>query len=582
MTTTTGIITCSSIAEQVKNALKPHQNYRLYQLVPSCMFTVSPELIRHVFEQACLENDHTLLVYGFCHSEMGRILKSYSDKIMKVEGDNCWEMLLGRDQAREYVSDGYWLLKNALCTNWKNEVFVSYGAFSPNGNMIKACGTKQILACRFESDKPYESDVSAFASAFDVPYKITQVDLTGFRSLISRSIDKLKNNGRFERRCNQKAGITGPAFTGQHEKEVYYKTNMLTKDITFVSPKIQRLLGYTADEFIQLFLAGPAKGFYKDHDVYQNVTESRYSYISRCLAEGIQLPYSIEYEARKKNGSIIWIRESLFPKYYKDGSIQPNLIGKFEDITEWKSKEEELKQALTKEAELRSKLEKEIKSRIHFTNALVHELKTPLTPIILASDTLANVVKDSEYRLLLEQIKVGANEMCLRIDELLDLARGEVGLLTLDREELDLNELIDEVVSFLAPKAVNNRQIIKCDMDRGIPYISADRRRIKEVLTNLIDNAIKYSGVESRISLTTELKDTTVIITVSDTGKGIPKAEQKTIFDPYKHSPRERLSGLGLGLALSKMIIEKHGGCIELNSRIKRGCSFKISIPVEY
>ncbi|MEN8613668.1 ATP-binding protein [Dehalogenimonas sp. THU2] len=580
MATSIGMITCSSIADQVKSTLQTRKDYRLYQLVPSCMFTISPELIKHVFEQSCLENDRTLLIYGFCHSEIEHILKHYSNQITKIKGGNCWEMLLGKEKTQEYISEGYWLLKDALCTKWKNEVFVSYGAFSEDSNMIKACGTKKILACRFESEKPHESDVATFASAFNVPYEITNVDMTSFRSLINKSIDELQGGAQPNPQRNSPTNKLQSMFKGVYEKEVFYKINVVTKDITFVSPRIRSLLGYTTDEFIQSFLAGPGNGYYKDSQVYQSVTESRYSYISKCLAQGIQLPYSVEYESLKKNGDSIWIRESLYPKYYKDGSIQPSLIGKLEDITDWKKNEEELKKALRKEVDLRAALEKEIKRRIHFTNALVHELKTPLTPIILASDTLANIVEEPNYQLLLEQIKIGANELCFRIDELLDLARGEVGLLTLDTEEMNINEVIKEVTAFLTSKATNNQQSITTQLSPDTPLILADRRRIKEVITNLVDNAIKYSGVNTTITIVTDVRKDDIVTTVRDTGKGIPKSNQNNIFDPYKRAPNNRLSGLGLGLALSKMIIEKHGGRIWLNGRYQKGCSFQFSIPV--
>lgn len=574
-----GIISCSSIIAQVRSSVAFNKDYKLYPLVPACMFSVSHELIRHVFDQACLENDVALLIYGNCHPDLQHILHQYSKKIIKLKGDSCWEMLLGKELAQNYLADGYWLLKNALCTTWRKEVFVSYGANSEHGNLIRDCGTKKILACRFEPGKPNERDVASFSQAFEIPYEIRDCDTSGFQNLV---LDGLKTASKRIARSSLKP--RKPA-NSQHNtpigtvNEANFKLNTLSNNLVFVSPKVFQLLGYSPSEFKRHYSSNLDSMFYSDETTFNEASAKRFAYFSQCLSRGMQLPFNNEYQVRHKNGSVLWVRESFSPTYNNDGTLNPCFIGKLENIDSWKKAEEQLKKSYEKETQLRCALEDEIKRHVEFTRALVHELKTPLTPILLASDTMSNMINDSRWQPLLESINYGAHDLNNRIDELLDLARGEVGILNVVPKPFQLNDAVNEAVKYFNVKAKLYNQNIVVNLERNLPRALGDHKRITQVISNLLDNAIKYSGDNSKITVSVSVVNKEILFSIIDTGPGIPEAKLADLFNPYKCS-NHHLSGLGLGLALSKMIVEKNFGRIWSTSTPGTGSSFYFTLPL--
>ena len=226
-------------------------------------------------------------------------------------------------------------------------------------------------------------------------------------------------------------------------------------------------------------------------------------------------------------------------------------------------------------------MEKEIEKRIEFTHALVHELKTPLTPIMLASDTLTNVTtKDNKWRPLIDNINQGAYQLNRRINELIDLARSEIGVLDVKIEQFDLNTTVIETVAFFKPKANYYNHSIFLQLTDKLPKAAGDSERINQVISNLLDNAIKYSGNGSKIIINTKVLDEEIVFEITDNGKGIPVSKLTDVFNPYNRNYNHKLGGLGLGLALSKSIIDRHNGRIWVKSTEGNGCSFFFTIPV--
>ncbi|MBN1367743.1 MAG: PAS domain S-box protein [Dehalococcoidales bacterium] len=253
----------------------------------------------------------------------------------------------------------------------------------------------------------------------------------------------------------------------------------------------------------------------------------------------------------------------------------------FSDITESKIASEKLQQLYHVETDLRQKLEEEIKSRVELTRLLVHEIKTPLTPILASSEILVDELKEEPWQSLAKNIHTGGVNLNRRIDELLDLARGEVGLLSLNMQELDMNTLLQEVVTYMEPAAKNDKLKFTADLN-PLPVIIADEDRLRQVLLNLISNAMKYTPAGGKITLSSHTEKDNVVIEVKDTGSGIEEEEQKQLFQPYYRAvvDRSQFHGLGLGLALSKRLVELHGGKIWLISQRGGGSTFAFSIPL--
>ena len=251
------------------------------------------------------------------------------------------------------------------------------------------------------------------------------------------------------------------------------------------------------------------------------------------------------------------------------------------DITENKRASEKLKKIYRLEKQLREQAEAEMKRRIEFTRALVHELKTPLTPVLASSELLAEELKVEPWLSLAKNINSGANNLNRRIDELLDLARGEVGILKLNLQQIETSRLFQEVIQYMTPLAQAKKQQLIPNF-RDLPVIWADEDRLRQILFNLINNSLKFTPEEGTITLQAGFDEDYLTIEVKDTGLGISYADQKLLFQPYRllGGDHRRFSGLGVGLVLSKKLIELHGGKIWVISSKGHGSTFAFKLPI--
>jgi len=246
--------------------------------------------------------------------------------------------------------------------------------------------------------------------------------------------------------------------------------------------------------------------------------------------------------------------------------------------------ETELRNLFEEEKKLRQDLEAEINKRVEFTRALVHELKTPITPVLASSELLLEEIKEAGIlQELAQNINQGAYNLNQRIDELLDLARGEVGLLHLNLGSVDSGQLLRSIVDSVRPLARQNKHMLNAELPPSLPIIQADEDRLRQVVLNLLNNAFKFTPSGGSITVRAREEGNALVVEVQDTGRGISKAAQERLFEPYQQLEREktRLSGLGLGLSLSKKLVELHGGQIWVQSEKGKGSTFSFSIPLE-
>jgi PAS domain S-box-containing protein len=262
------------------------------------------------------------------------------------------------------------------------------------------------------------------------------------------------------------------------------------------------------------------------------------------------------------------------------------------DITDLKQTNEELndhKEQLEKLVEKRTaeltktnaRLNTQIRQRIDFTRSLVHELKTPLTAMLSSSESLISIL-DNEIELKLAQnMWKSASKLNKRIDELVDIAKGEIGILKIECRSRDAGALLNEIVEEMTPEVGKKGQTLTLKIQNPLPLVWADVERLREIILNLVSNALKFNRSGGVLSLTAEPGGEYVLFGVHDEGTGISKEDQQRIFEPYQRLDRDRqhLSGLGLGLALSKTLVELHKGKIWLVSRSGKGSTFYFSIP---
>ena len=219
-----------------------------------------------------------------------------------------------------------------------------------------------------------------------------------------------------------------------------------------------------------------------------------------------------------------------------------------------------------------------------FIDTLSHELKTPLTSIIAAAGLLEEELQDTAdetHRKLMQTIIRNANSLETRLVELLDIVKTGSGKLQLQFEPVDIKSLVLGTCMQISPLIHNKGQKLNTEIPDFVPLIQADGQRLEQVLLNLMNNASKFTPDGGTITVRIKKQEAGLVIEVSDTGIGIPKDQQDRLFKPYSRiqADRQRHPGLGLGLALSKQIIELHGGRIWVDSDASKGSVFSFFLP---
>jgi signal transduction histidine kinase len=173
-----------------------------------------------------------------------------------------------------------------------------------------------------------------------------------------------------------------------------------------------------------------------------------------------------------------------------------------------------------------------------------------------------------------------ARRMNAMIQDLVDAARMESGQLALDLQPVDLPSFLLDLQTRLAPALDVGR--VRVEPAPGLPPVCADPERLERILTNLLSNALKYSEAGREVTVTLTRRDDLVITTVTDRGKGISPDELPHLFQRYFRTgaARQQREGLGLGLYVSRMLVDAHGGQIWVESELGKGSSFSFSLPV--
>ena len=223
--------------------------------------------------------------------------------------------------------------------------------------------------------------------------------------------------------------------------------------------------------------------------------------------------------------------------------------------------------------------------RRDFVANVSHEFRTPLTAIQGFAETLlAGAMDDPQNRERFLEIIVEHSRRLARLTEdLLKLSKMDADRLELEIRRVNVSQLIESCIETAQHRATEKEIAISVKLSSGVPDIAGDRRRLAEVLQNLIDNALQYTLSRGEIVVSTEARDGEVVFTVADTGIGIPKADQSRIFERFYRVDAARsreLGGTGLGLSIAKHIVEVHGGRIWVDSEIGRGSQFYFTIPI--
>lgn len=215
---------------------------------------------------------------------------------------------------------------------------------------------------------------------------------------------------------------------------------------------------------------------------------------------------------------------------------------------------------------------------------IVHEIRSPLTAILSYAELLLRPNFDADTRrkfiLTIQQETERVSTLATRF---LDLARLESGRTSLAWEPLHIEEIIQHAVEVVRPNAEQQQRTVAAEIPQGLPEVIGDRTRLHQVLLNLLTNAVKYSDAGDEVTVTAALAPGYLIVSVRDTGPGIPQHQLPHLFQKFRRLPEseQKTEGTGLGLVVTREIVEAHRGRIWVESESGKGSSFSFSLPVD-
>jgi PAS domain S-box-containing protein len=273
-----------------------------------------------------------------------------------------------------------------------------------------------------------------------------------------------------------------------------------------------------------------------------------------------------EYELYRKDGSRIWVSQNCRAVRNADGTTD-YYEGTLQDITERMHAEE---------------VERANVAKNEFLSRMSHELRTPLNAILGFSQLLERQNPTATQRNHLGYIVKAGRHLLGLINEVLDITRIEAGRLEMSLEPVRLADVLLETLDLIRPLAAERALQLEPDWtDVGDCHVLADRQRLKQVLLNLLGNAVKYTPPLGRVTCSIRISADRVRIAVRDTGPGIAKSQQSRLFVPFDRLGAERsdIEGSGLGLALCQRLLESMNGSIGVESEVQKGSTFWIELP---
>jgi PAS domain S-box-containing protein len=277
--------------------------------------------------------------------------------------------------------------------------------------------------------------------------------------------------------------------------------------------------------------------------------------------------YQVEYRLRRADGSYHWTLVRAVPVLDFDGKVR-EWVGMNHDIQVQKEAEEAERDASRRKGE--------------FIALLAHELRNPLAPLRNGLEVLKSGAPEDAPRALVMMDRQLRHMMRL-IDDLLDVSRISHGRLELRLERFDLRDVLRPAIDAARPSIQAKHQHLFVDLPNGPMWVEGDPVRLAQVFTNLLNNAVKYSGTAASIWITAEREGNSQLVTVRDTGQGIPSDLLPLIWDLFLQGRGrvERVEGgLGIGLTLVKRLVEMHGGSVDAHSDgIGSGSEFGVRLP---
>ena len=335
--------------------------------------------------------------------------------------------------------------------------------------------------------------------------------------------------------------------------------------ITYVNYKFCQISGYSKEE-----LLGKPHNIVRHPDMPKEVFEDMWRTIkAKMVFHGI-------IKNLKKDGSSYYVDTTVMPILDNLGNIIEYIAIRF-DITELEESIIEAKKAN--------------RAKTIFLANMSHEIRTPLNGILGFIKLLKEEELTSKQKQYINIIDTSANTLLHTINEILDMSKIQSGKFDLEFIKFDLFETLNNVQNLFIARANEKNIEFVLDIDNDLPHtIISDEIKLKQVLSNLIGNAIKFTSENGKVKLSAKILDKNeekvkVKFSVSDTGIGISKEAQNKIFEPFmqaENSTTRKFGGTGLGLAISKEIVKLLGGELKLESEVNKGTTFYFELEFDY
>jgi PAS domain S-box-containing protein len=325
------------------------------------------------------------------------------------------------------------------------------------------------------------------------------------------------------------------------------------------SPNIEAFMGMTSGEFEQSF-----EGFIKR--VYPDDQARVQEQIAAALVTG---DYQCEFRMMRKDGTVRWVmaRGRVF---FSEAKQPKRMVGVDVDVTERKAMETALREADRRKDE--------------FLAVLAHELRNPLAPIRTGLEVMKlsdDPGLQQEARAIIER---QTTQLVHLVDDLLDVSRFARGKVRLNKEPLTIHEVVGMAVESASPLIEDRSHVLKISLPAAPIQIEGDKTRLCQIILNLLTNAAKYTPPGGTITLSAEASGDECVVTVQDTGIGLPKTMLTKVFDMFTRVEREesyQQQGLGIGLNLVKQLALLHGGTVTAESPGEgQGSTFTLRLPI--
>lgn len=341
--------------------------------------------------------------------------------------------------------------------------------------------------------------------------------------------------------------------------------------ISWVNDAFTRNTGYSREEAVGRKIGDLLNG--------PETSEETVKEIGDAVRDG--RPFRGEILNYTKSGDKIWIDTNIVPVAGENGETE-TVVAVERDVTAARLHAAEL-------AEAKRAAEEGAKAKADFLATMSHEIRTPMNGVIGMADLLAETDLDEDQKLFADTIRSSAQALLTVINDILDLSKLDAGKMRLSPANFSLPDTLIALVRLLGPQAREKGLVLELDMGDALAQtVFADDGRLRQVLLNLVGNAVKFTEHGS-VTLRARSRDTgsgyEVVFEVTDTGIGIPPEKLERIFERFsqaEESTTRRFGGTGLGLTIARLIVETMGGRIEVASQVGQGTTFTVHLKLAY